>query len=367
MISRLVLDFVEIDGSQGEGGGQILRTSVSLSCILGVPIRITGIRSNRKNPGLRPQHLEAVRSAAGISNSTLRHAEIGSSVIELEPGAPQESVSKRIDVGTAGSVTLIAQTLVPIGIFRRMNLDLEIVGGTDVPASPTIDYLRKLVVPIYRMIGGDVQIDLVRRGYYPKGGGIIRVRVRRARADPKPFEPSTVGEKGNVAVVSASSCLLPSNITQREVDSASETLRQGGIVPSIEQIDSSGESSSPGTTILVYRRNESEFVGASSLGEIGKRAEVVGSEAAGGFLREVVARPNLDSHLSDMVVTLACCVQGTTAFTTTKLTPHLETNLHVASRLTGVEYAVTKLGGNDLFKVVLKGRRPELTSPLKPA
>lgn len=350
------MNLVDIDGSQGEGGGQILRTSVSLSCILGIPVKISKIRAGRKEPGLRPQHLEAIKSAAEISDSKLIGAKVGSTEIELYPGEPTKSVRKKIDTRTAGSVTLIAQTLIPIGLFRNLDLDLEITGGTEVPASPTIDYLQKVVVPIYRRLGGEVEIDLKRRGYYPKGGGVIQVQVGGSNSKPRPLKFEILPQNLNLdANIVASSSNLPSHITSRETESAKALLLQSGVRVIESQVNSTNNSLSPGTSILIFRQNDFEYVGASGLGERGRKSEDVGTEAARSFLSETSGRPNLDSHLADMAVTLLSCIKGESLFTTSKITNHLETNLKVASKMTGTNFIVSKISERNPYEVKLSG------------
>jgi RNA 3'-terminal phosphate cyclase (ATP) len=356
------MKLLEIDGSQGEGGGQILRTSVSLSCILGIPIRIRNIRAGRKEPGLRPQHLQAVMSAAEISNARTTGTKVGSLEIEFYPGEPMKQVSKTIETGTAGSVTLIAQTLIPIGIFCNSGLDLQILGGTEVPASPTIDYLQKILLPIYQEIGGNVQIDLIKRGYYPKGGGIIRVRTHGSSNKVHALKfNSSWSENLPVSVsIIASSSLLPSHVTQREIDAARKELLKNGIKVEDATVDSSDQALSPGTSVLIFRRSNSEFIGASALGELGKKAEQVGVEAAHKFLREIDGRPNVDSHLADMLVTLSSCIPEETSFTTSRVTKHLETNIQVAQKFTGRTFRISKVSERRIYSVetVSHGEKP---------
>jgi RNA 3'-terminal phosphate cyclase (ATP) len=358
------MSLIEIDGSQGEGGGQILRTSISLSSIIGVPIKIKNIRAGRKQPGLRPQHLQALVSAASITNSRIIGAEVGSSEIEYYPGEPSGSIRKKIETGTAGSVTLIAQTLIPIGLFCDLELDLEIVGGTEVPASPTIDYLQKIVYPIYQTMSENLQIDLKKRGYYPKGGGIVRVRVKGSSAKLHSLKldlPDRKNSKTSARIL-ASSSHLPSHVTQRETQVAKEILSTNGV--SVEETlivaDGFSQALSPGNSILIFRQNESEFIGASSLGERGKKAEQVGREAAEQFLQETTGRPNVDSHLADMLVTLYSCAHGETRFTTSHVTKHLETNLLIASKISGATFEISEIPERKIYSVQLfpRGEKP---------
>ncbi len=361
------MEFVEINGSQGEGGGQILRTSVSLSCILGRPVCITNIRSKRRQPGLRPQHLHAIKAAAEITNSQIFGAELGSTRIEFIPGKLNGQISSKIDVGTAGSTTLIAQTLIPIGIFCKLDLELEITGGTENPLAPTIDYLQRIVVPMYHAMGGRVTIVLKRRGYYPRGGGLINVRVEGSKSAMHPIELAWIREKDfkvesrmhMTARVLSVSRSLPKHVAQRQLESASRILKHEGVTDVTAEIDSEGTSFSPGSSVLVYNQSKLQYVGADSLGQKGKLAEKVGMDAASAFLEEYVPIHSVDSHLADMMVTILSCVQGKSSFTTTKKTSHLETNLNVSKMLSGSDFRITQ--SNDLFQIEITGREKDLS------
>lgn len=351
------MESLEIDGSIGEGGGQILRTSVSLSTIYRRPVKIYNIRAGRKEPGLRPQHLQAILSAAMICNATTHGASVGSTSLEFSPGLIPSHFQNRIDTGTAGSVTLIAQTIIPISIFGPTELDVEIVGGTEVPHSPTIDYLQRIVAPIYKALGAEIKIEQRQRGYYPRGGGSIIVKCRPPTKLPQAFQYGT-GNKIGIQSVSRS---LPNHIAERQLKSALDVLKRGGISQdSIEtSIDNSGRSYSPGTSILIYS-DQTSLIGSSSLGEKGKSAERVGEEAAIQFLNEIECTPQVDSHLADMLPTLLSCLPCRSEYTTSELTSHFYTNVQICEKfIEGSKITITdkKSTTDGCFKVSISGAR----------
>ncbi len=332
------MEFIEIDGSIGEGGGQILRTAMSLSGITLRPVRITKIRAGRKEPGLRPQHLQAVLSAASVCNGSLRGAEVGSTNLEYIPRQPQALFQKRIDTGTAGSVSLIAQTIIPISIFSNVELDVQLIGGTEVPNSPTIDYIVNVVKPVYEKLGANLQIVIERRGYYPRGGGVVEIRSKPAGSYPENLElvaKSQLLKDSKVSILSVARS-LPDHVSKRQADSARAVLEDSGLASIEGRVDSSGPPSlSPGSSLLVFSKGDSNLVGASSLGERGKRAELVGEEAGKKYIRESSCNPGVDSHLADMLVTLLPCMKKSgkpSVFTTPEITQHLNTNIEIVRK-----------------------------------
>jgi RNA 3'-phosphate cyclase len=354
-----ILQVVEIDGSFGEGGGQILRTTLSLAAIYGRSVKITKIRAKRKDPGLRPQHVQSVLSAAKISGGEIKGANIGSTEIEFSPGKLPESFTGIIETGTAGSVTLIAQTIIPISIFGKVDLDLEIRGGTEVPHSPTVDYLVRLVKPIYEKLGARLEINLKQRGYYPRGGGSIALKCSPSSFDLEPIEFSTQDVRGNhTCNILSVSRLLPRHVADRQATSARAALSHHRYRAVKTEFDPEGDSLSPGSSILVYERGDAVFIGSSSLGERGKKAEIVGEEAGRNFLKEIQYSPNVDSHLADMLVTLLSCIPGRSDFNTSFLTDHFSTNCEITKKLTGCNISTKKFG--ELWHVEIVG------SPEKP-
>lgn len=342
---------VEIDGSIGEGGGQILRTSLTLAAIFQKSIKLTKIRAGRKQPGLRPQHLQAVIATSRIAGGELKGAAVGSTELEFTPRKLPRKFSGVIDTGTAGSVSLIAQTIIPISIFGAVDIEAEIRGGTEVPKSPTIDYVSRVVRPIYDELGGKVDFSIKKRGYYPRGGGVVTLRSAKL-GDSKSVELLPRSDTCPTKILSVSRS-LPGHVAVRQAQSAKSSIehRISGVIDT--ELDSTGDSLSPGSSILVYETGFSKFIGASSLGERGKRAETVGEDAAQIFLDEAGHKSVVDSHLADMLVTLLSCVPGKSRFTTSFLTDHFSTNCIVAQKLTGCEISTRKSG--DCFLVEIAG------------
>ena len=335
----------------------MIRTAVTLASIFRRPIRVTNVRAKRSQPGLRPQHLQSVLVSAKLCNAVVTGAAIGSTEITFVPGKMEKSFFEHIDTGTAGSISLIAQTIVPISLFGFVELDVALLGGTEFPHSPTIYYIGRVVLPIYQRLGASVQIRLEKRGYYPRGGGIVKLQcVRDSASIPLVFKEDA--ERRKLASILSCSRMLPEHVSHRQLESAKARLSHEGVEIISTQIESGGRSISPGSSVLVYNASESNYVGCSALGEKGKRSEQVGEEAAQNFLKEIEPSPNVDSHLADMLVTLLCCVEGRSSFTTSEITQHFVTNLEVAKMITGCKAEYHKEGSYWRVRIVGASEKP---------
>lgn len=311
---------LKIDGSYGEGGGQILRTSIALSCITGREVEITNIRAKRPNPGLAAQHLKGIEAAKLISDAEVEGLKIGSTRVVFKPKRIKGG-NYKIDIGTAGSVTLILQTILPPLLIADRPSKLEITGGTDVAWSPTIDYFRKVTLKAISELGSKVSVELKARGYYPKGGGKIVVEVEPSKLSGKTFD------RLDCEIFGISHCQnLPEHVAVRQRDSALDLLRRHGLKAEISLEVLKGASTGSGITIWCG------YKGASALGEKGKRAEDVGVEAGKSFCEEFMATEAFDSHLADQVMVFSAIAKGKTKFTTTKITMHQRSNQYVINK-----------------------------------
>ena len=331
---------IEVDGSSGEGGGQILRTAVALSSVLGIEVRITKIRAGRSTPGIRAQHLAGVKVAAEICGGIVKGAEVGSTTLEYTPGEPK-SGRFSFDVGTAGSVTLILQTVMPILSFAGGNVELHLIGGTDVKWSPPIDYLRLVTLPILSQMGFKGNLKLVRRGYYPNGGGEVEFSSSHVER-LGPVNGTSSGTARDMNLLSFSTG-LPRHVAERIASSAGTVISDAGLPAPRVTLEVSTAEHSPSAgcgVVLCSNTDHGALVGADCLGERGKPAEEVGTEAGRRLVEELGSGMFLDRHMGDMVVPYMALADGVSEVSISRLTEHTLTNVKVAEELGGVRFEV---------------------------
>uniref|UniRef100_A0A7C2SQF0 RNA 3'-terminal phosphate cyclase n=1 Tax=Archaeoglobus fulgidus TaxID=2234 RepID=A0A7C2SQF0_ARCFL len=314
---------IEIDGSFGEGGGQILRTAVALSCVTGKAVRIKKIRANRPKPGLAAQHLKGIEAAKIISGAEVEGLRLGSTEVIFRPGIVRGG-EYRIDIGTAGSVTLIFQTILLPLLFADRESRVTVTGGTDVAWAPPVDYFKNVTLKALREMNAECQLQVLRRGYYPKGGGAVRLEV-------KPSEMrGVIFERLDEIVKGVSHCQnLPEHVAVRQANSAREFLEERGIRAEIKIEVLNGLST--GSGIVLWNG----YKGSSALGEKGKRAEVVGLEAAESLYMELKSEAAFDAHLADQIMPFAAMADGRTEYTTSKVTMHQKSNAYVINSFLG--------------------------------
>ncbi len=325
---------IRIDGSYGEGGGQILRTAIALSCITGKPVEVYNIRANRPKPGLAMQHLKGVEAAKLISEAEVEGLKLGSTKIVFKPKSLKGG-NFRIDIGTAGSVTLILQTiLLPLLASERESV-VDIRGGTDVKWSPPVDYVKNVTFKALKELGANVDIELIARGYYPKGGGKVKVIV-----EPSKLRGVEFSEEPCDIVRGISHCQnLPRNVAERQAKSAKKVLELEGYRAEIDIEVRKGVSIGSGITLWCG------YKGGSALGEKGKRAEKVGEECAYEILNELKADAVFDRHLADQIMPFSAVASGETRYTTSEVTLHQRSNAYVINTFLG---DVVSFDGNEI-------------------
>ncbi len=355
-------DVIVVDGSMGEGGGQILRTALSLSVITGKPVRITNIRAKRSRPGLRSQHLTAVKALAEISSARVEGAFVDSMEISFYPSTVKGGVYK-FEVGTAGSVSLIIQAILPPLLFARDPSTVKLSGGTDVPFAPTIDYIRYVFKRNLSLTGASFDVVLHRRGHYPKGGGMVELVVERAVTKFKPINAVERGEVLEVRGVSHA-VRLPFHVASRQALAARNILKEKlgnvGISIELEHYRKDWDPHiAPGSGITLWAVCGKTLIGADSLGARGKPAEKVGEEAAARLIEELSTGKAFDSHMSDMVLLYVALAEGTSRIGGSRMTLHAKTLLDLLDLFLGGEgfsYTITEGGElNESFTLEIRG------------
>jgi RNA 3'-terminal phosphate cyclase (ATP) len=323
-----------IDGSYGEGGGQILRSALMLSALLGQPIRLEKLRARRRRPGLRPQHLTAVRAVAQLCDAELAGDALDSRTLTFVPRRPPQAGPYHFDVmdvakgGSAGAVSLILQAvLLPLALAEG-DSTVTLEGGTHVAWSPPIHYLQEVYLPTLAALGLRATVELERWGWYPQGGGrvICRVEGIGARALESPLLPLRRTERGGlrrIAGISATSN-LPDHIGRRQRDQAVKLLRSRGFKPEIEIVDA--PSPGPGTCVFLRAEFKGTVAGFTGYGRLRKPAEKVAEEAARAFLAYQRSGGAVDRYLADQLILPLALAAGESHFTTGKVTDHLRTN-----------------------------------------
>ncbi len=315
---------IQIDGSQGEGGGQILRSALTLSLLSGQAFHIRNIRAGRPRPGLRPQHLEAVHAAETVGLARVEGAQLGSQALVFYPGSVR-SGNFDFEIKTAGAATLVLQTvLLPLSVAQGESR-VTIRGGTHVPWSPSVEYLQLAWSPILARLGIGAKISCDRAGFYPKGGGQIQV-VLEGYAIPAPLELLDRGMINRISILS-SAANLPPHVITRQADQAFQKLSQ--LEVPIEVETHLYESIGKGSMLLILPHYQQGHACFFSLGERGKPAEKVADEAVELFHRFHTTIGAVDPFLADQILLPLALSILPSKFSTSSVTQHLRTNASV--------------------------------------
>ena len=334
------MEFLKINGGHGEGGGQIIRSAIVLSCITKQSIHLEDIRKNRKVPGLRPQHLTAIKILQKITKAKVIGAKLGSTELKFIPGNI-ESLELVEDIGTAGSIPLILQVLIPVVAISKKELILTIKGGTDVLWSPSIDYTQHILKEAYSRMGIKFSLELSKRGYYPKGGGEINLQVYPSRVKSISFSE----RKTNIVKIICTFSKLPIEKIKKQIEEIKKKLTNENFIVKIkiqnqEAIDS-------GASLLIYSIDEHSIIGVDALFD--KKTQKFDLDLD-EFVKNSIG---IDANLADMLIVPASLGEKKTILQVRKISKHLETNLFVTSKITGCKYGIGKLTNG--FEVIIEG------------
>jgi RNA 3'-terminal phosphate cyclase (ATP) len=343
---------IQIDGSFGEGGGQIIRTSLSLAAITGRAVEIYNVRGRRTKPGLQPQHLTAVRAAASLCNAQLSGDSVGSMHLIFQPQNPVQAGEYQFDIGTAGAAPLVVQTvLLPLALTGEASR-VRVTGGTHVPHSPAIEYLESVYFPLLRRAGLDVSLQYSSAGFYPRGGGEIEVQIGPSGA-PTPLDLTERGKLQNLQSFIVTSN-LPEHVAERGASTVERAMKAVGRKVAVEL--RAKPSPGPGAAVIVAAECENGYAAFSDIGELRKPMEKVAEAPCKEFMRWWKSGAALDEHGADQLVMPMAFASGTSRWTTPVITEHLRTVLWVVQQFVPVQSTLEEKA-DGMGRVKLQGTR----------
>lgn len=325
---------IEIDGSYGEGGGQVVRLSVALSALTQIPVKIKNIRYNRPNPGLRPQHVTSIKALEQLCTAKTKGVRVGSTIIEFYPEA-MKGGTYSFDIGTAGSITLVLQACILPSLFANKKIKISLTGGTDVGWSPPWDYFQHVFLSLLKKMNLEIDATLIKRGYYPKGGGEVSVTIN-PHSQVHPFLPNEINRYHVRGVINISQ--LPSHISHRIEASAQDFLKKNNLSAEIHIEEY--QSSSPGVGFVLWASNGT-ILGTDCLGEKGKPAEKIGEITATKLITELNSGATLDNNAVDQLLPYLLLAKKS-SFLCRELSNHAQTEIWLLKKFFSKIFSVAK-------------------------
>lgn len=325
-------DLIRIDGAEKSGSGTIVRLSVALASLMRRPLHVVNARARRPVPGLRPQHLAAVRACAELCAARTEGLVVGASEFTFHPGARIRGGTFAWDIGTAGSTTMLALGILPLACLGPEPLTARITGGVFQDFAPSPHHMQHVLAPLLARMGVEMELRVLRAGYVPRGAGVIELRVRPARRALLPLVLTEQGDVDRVRGVAFASHLGERRVAERMAATCEEQLRSAGLPCEIEREDDD-QALHPGATLAAWAETTTGArLGADRVGARRRSSEAIGRTVAGHLLADLATGATTDRHAADQLVLFAALAQGTSEYAVPRPTEHLETNLWLAER-----------------------------------
>jgi RNA 3'-terminal phosphate cyclase (ATP) len=327
---------IEINGSIGHG--QVLRTVVSLSALTLIPVHVANIRKTRRRPGILAQHLAAIKIAGEFTDAKIKGNTIGSMDLEFTPRVHMFS-NKIVDIGTAGSIHLVIQCLLPLLIFTDIPIELTIIGGTSGKGSPNIEYIKNVTIPIISLFGVRTQIEIIKQGFYPKGGGIVKVKFFPINI----VKGIRILERGRLLEVKGLSVAsnIANQLVQNQIFFAKKLLEERMTI-STEIKPSIVETRSKGNSITLWAKYANTIVGADGSTTNAECVQNLGRITALQLTSTINSGAALDRYMSDQIIPIAALAKGPTELSVEEFTDHVEGNILVTEKMIGVKFKVDR-------------------------
>jgi RNA 3'-terminal phosphate cyclase (ATP) len=334
-------NMIRVDGSQKSGSGTIVRHAVGLAALLGEELELTNIRAKRDKPGLRPQHLAAIQALAELCQGEVEGGRVGANRIIFRPKGPIAGGYLQWDIGTAGSTTMMALTLLPAAGFSSSPLSCRISGGLFQDFAPSAYHMEHVLLPTLQKMGLCAQLKTVRPGYVPTGGGIIEMQVRPVEDRLAALELLEQGRVDKIEGIALSSHLEERKVSDRMAAECRRVLRTAGHSASIRCIyDVTAPQSGAALALFAYTHS-SCIIGADGAGAPRRRSEEIGRRVARCLIEDLAIGATVDRFLADQLIFWAALARGTSRYRIPLVTEHVETNLWLVETILG---AKTKVG-----------------------
>lgn len=326
---------IEIDGSHYSGSGTVVRYAVALAALTGESLRITRIRSKRPKPGLRAQHLTVVRTCCSLCRGRVEGDEVGSSEIVFHPGGPIRSAELDIDVGTAGSTTMLAFSLIPPALFAQGPSRFTLTGGLFQDFAPSAFHMQKVLLPLLRRMGVQIELKMLRPGYVPKGGGTLEVSVRPQDAPLGPLRMTSQGKVERVEGISLASHLSAQRVAQRMAEGSGKILAKHGHKAHIRVMEDASALQKGAALVLWATTDTGCIIGSDQAGKHRRSSEKIASFVVNSLMEDLRTGATTDRHVADQLILFAALAEGITEYTIPRVTDHVEANLWLVETILG--------------------------------
>jgi RNA 3'-terminal phosphate cyclase (ATP) len=321
------MSMVAVDGGQQSGSGTIVRYTVALAALSGQPVRVFNARTKRRMPGLRPQHVTSILACASMCGAATEGVVVDSREFTFSPGARLSGGTYDWNIGTAGSATMLAFSVLPLACFADAPVRARIEGGVFQDFAPSPYHLHHVLARILQRMGVTIQVDVTRPGYVPRGAGVIQLAVTPAARSLQPLTLTQAGEMSEVRGIALASHLAERRVSERMASECHARLTVAGLSPSIERVnDTTAEHA--GACLAIWAESTAGCVlGADRAGAFGRSSEAIGAFVANAFLEDLRSGATVDRHVADQLVIFAALANGTSRYIAPRETAHLATNL----------------------------------------
>ncbi len=334
---------IEVDGSLHSGSGTILRYAVALAALLGEPLHMTRIRAKREKPGLRPQHLQAVRACCSLSGGELEGAAVGSAEIFFKPGKSLKDGDFQWDIGTAGSTTMLAFTLIPLALYAGGPCRFSMIGGLFQDFAPSAFHLQRVLLPLLRRMGAEIRLEILRPGYPPKGEGELRVEIKPLEGNLKPLQMMEQGKVREIRGISLASHLEGEKVSGRMADHCEKLLEERGYQIQMEVINDQTALQKGAALSLWAHTDTGCLLGSDQAGKPGRRSEAIAQFVVRSLLEDLHTQATTDRHSADQLILFGALAGGTTEYRIPRMTDHIESNLWLVEKILGVKTGLEEL------------------------